>query len=387
MKSRVIVAIYTDADFYPPTINAILNLSEVFKEVVVICRNNAAKDFPYPTNVRLKKIGPNCTVREMEKQSIIRKSFYFVQFFFSFLTYSKKADTQLLLIYDSFALFACFLMRPFIKNKKIWYHNHDMVNKALISSFSIGRLAAKFETRAMKNIDFFSLPSKERLVYFPDLPNHIRVFIIPNYPSLKVYKTFEKNKTLGTHIAIIYQGFIGPGHSLEELTSLLSEKINGLALQLILKGSVTDSYRLSIETLASENGVEQQITWIPIGPYSELPVITSQADIGIGINKNTDIVSLAQGTASNKIYEYAASGLPVVLHKSEQFEKYLASYNWAFFSDGSVESLRKTIVQIVNNLENLSVSARNDFENRLNFEQVFQPVMKQVVAALPVIKN
>lgn len=384
MNGRAVVSIYTDPDFYPPTINAILNLSEAFEEVVVISRNNAAKDFSYPENVRLIKIGENCTVREMEKQSFGKKIFYFLKFLSSFLKYSKQSATRLILVYDSFALFAWHLCRMLIKGKKIWYHNHDMVNKKLISRFSIGGFAAASEVSAMKNIDFFSLPSKERLVYFPSLSTDIPVFIIPNYPSLKVYKSFQKNKTHATNVAIIYQGFIGPGHSLEQLTKLLSEKINGLTLQLILKGSVTDSYRLSLEILARENGVEQQITWIPIGPYSELPTITTHADIGIGINKNTDMVSLAQGTASNKIYEYAASGLPVILYKSDQFEKYLARYDWAFFSDGSVVSLRKTIGEIVNNLENLSLSARKDFEQCLNYEQVFQPVMNKVVSSLPV---
>lgn len=382
MKNKVVVSIYIDPDFYPPTINAIVNLSQAFEEVVVISRNNATRDFPYPTNVRLIKIGASCTVRQMEKQSLAKKIFYFMKFLFSFLKYSRQSGTRLILIYDHFALFAFYLCRIFAMDKKVWYHNHDMANKELISRFSIGGLAARNEANAMSSIHFFSLPSKERLIYFAGLPKDIPVFIIPNYPSLKVYHNFKKKTFSDGKIKIIYQGFIGSGHSLEELIRLLSEKINGLELQLILKGSVTDSYRLSLETLARENGVEQQITWTPIGPYSELPVITSQADIGIGINKNTDIVSLAQGTASNKIYEYAASGLPVILYKSSQFEKYLASYNWAFFSDGSVESLRETMVQIINNLQNLSVSARSDFENRLNFEHVFQPVLKEVIASL-----
>ena len=85
---RAVVAIYVDPDFYPPTINAILNLSECFDEVIVVSRNNAAKDFPYPANVNLKKVGSNCTVRQMEKQSLWKKGFYFFKFCLSFLKYA-----------------------------------------------------------------------------------------------------------------------------------------------------------------------------------------------------------------------------------------------------------------------------------------------------------
>jgi hypothetical protein len=380
---RAVVAIYVDPDFYPPTINAILNLSECFDEVIVVSRNNAAKDFPYPANVSLKKVGSNCTVRQMEKQSLWKKGFYFFKFCLSFLKYAGKKDTELILIYDSIALYAYYLTKNLIGKKTIWYHNHDMQDRNLISSYSIGGLAAKFQKRAMRNIRYFSLPAKERLVYFPGLKESISTFIIPNYPSLKVYKKDNsKPKDDCKTIRIIYQGFIGAGHSLEELITLLPEKINGYNLELILKGSVTDAYRNSIRKTSTKLGVDDKVHWLAIGPYSELPELTCQADIGIGINKNTDIVSMAQGTASNKIYEYAASGLPVILYNSEQFVHYLASYEWTYFSNGSATSLRAVIGQITARLKEISMVARRDFESHLNFEQVFQPVLKKVLSSL-----
>jgi hypothetical protein len=91
---------------------------------------------------------------------------------------------------------------------------------------------------------------------------------------------------------------------------------------------------------------------------------------------------MAQGTASNKIYEYAASGLPVILYNSEQFVHYLASYEWTYFSNGSATSLRAVIGQITARLKEISMVARRDFESHLNFEQVFQPVLKKVLSSL-----
>lgn len=378
---RVVVAIYTDPDFYPPTISAILNLALAYEEVIVISRNNSQADYPYPPNVHLKKIGSFCTVREMERQPAWRKTFYFLQFIFSFFRHAKNSKTNLVVLYDHFALFAFYVVRSIRRNKKIWYHSHDMVDKSLVSSYSIGGLAAKYETKAMQLIDFFSLPSEERIKYYPDIKNRIPVFIIPNYPSLKVYHHFQKEEKKSNRIKIIYQGFIGAGHSLEEIIQLLPKVINGYSLELILKGSVTDEYRAFLKKGAGELKVSQQLTWLPIGPYSELPSITTSSDIGIGINMNNDNVSLSQGTASNKIYEYAASGLPIILFDSGQFRKYLDKYEWAFFTDGSVDSLKQNMELIIKNLPDLVKKARYDFEQGLNFEMVFQPALQKIIAS------
>lgn len=371
------MATYIDPDFYPPTINAILNLAESFDEVIVLSRNNAAEDFPYPANVFLKKIGIKCTVREMEKQSVWQKVHYFLLFCFHFLRLCKSRSTQLVVLYEYQALYAFYLSRNFGGKHKVWYHNHDMPDSNM-PKFSISGYAAKNELEAMKHVDYFSLPSKERMIYYPVLKKDLPVFILPNYPSKKVYNNLPQQEHDGKEIQIIYQGFIGPGRSLEQLMDVLKLKIGNQSLHLILKGSVTEEYKTSLDKLAVEKEVTDKITWLPVGPYSELPAITAFADIGIGINSNTDNVSLALGTASNKIYEYAACGIPVLLYDSPQFREYLGKYDWAFFTDGSASSLERTILSIIPGLENYKKSARRDFENELNFEAFFLPVLKKI---------
>ena len=108
---RVVIAIYIDPDFYPPTINAILNLAERCEEVIVISRNNTLKDFAYPDNVYLKKIGPLRSVREMEGEGAPAKAFYFLKFIFLLFQYSIKSSCRLVVLYDHLALFAFYPLR------------------------------------------------------------------------------------------------------------------------------------------------------------------------------------------------------------------------------------------------------------------------------------
>ena len=49
---KVLVTIYVHPEYYPPTLNAINELSLIFDEVVVVTRNLAASKWKFPENVR-----------------------------------------------------------------------------------------------------------------------------------------------------------------------------------------------------------------------------------------------------------------------------------------------------------------------------------------------
>jgi glycosyltransferase involved in cell wall biosynthesis len=378
---RIVTGIYIDPDLFPPTINAILNFAEVSEEVIVVSRNNNQYDFPYPSNVTLKKIGRFCTVREMENQPIAVKAIEFLKFTFQLSRFAAGKKCELVVLYDHLALFSFFLFKRFLPKKKVWYHNHDMPIKELIQKRTIGGLAAFWEEKAMKHIDFFSLPSKERLPFYSSINTGIPVFTIPNYPSLKVYGNLSIPSSK-KDFTIIYQGFIGEGHSLEEMLQCMAVVKKKQPIELILKGSVREDYKKKLDSLASALTIDAQVEWIGIGPYCELPSLTCQGKIGIGINKNEDIVNRNQGTASNKIYEYAACGLPVIVYDNPQFRQYLERYPWVFFSDGSVNSLCKIVRDIQHSDLDLGKLARESFEEELNFEQVFLPILEQVTESV-----
>ena len=94
----------------------------------------------------------------------------------------------------------------------------------------------------------------------------------------------------------------------------------------------------------------------------------------------SDNVRKTLGTASNKIYEYAASGLPVILFDNEQFRKYLSGYSWTYFTDGTADSLEACIKEIMNNYDSATISSRNDFEKSLNFENQFGEIKKRLLS-------
>jgi hypothetical protein len=158
---RAVIAIYIDPDYFPPTINAILNLADQMDEVIVISRNNSIRDYPYPQNVYLKKIGRKISVRDSEKQPFWLKLYYFLKFTISLHKHAKKKTTDLVLVYDPFALLAFFMVKHIRNKKKIWYHNHDMPDKTMQRKHSIGFFASKYERKAMNTSNIFHYPQKK----------------------------------------------------------------------------------------------------------------------------------------------------------------------------------------------------------------------------------
>lgn len=382
--SRVVVAIYIDPDFYPPTINAILNLANEFSEVVVVTRNNSKTDFPFPTNVKLCKTGKFKPVAETEIQNLFYKIFSFIKFTFRLLQKTIGNKTSLLILFDPMPLLAFSLISRFLSGRLItWYHNHDMPDVSLTKKFTLGWFAAKREHSIMTRINYFSLPSQDRIQFYPEWQNHEHYFYIPNYPSEFVYGKIKYKKVHSNEIKLIFQGAIGHGHALEEFISLLPEKIKGFSLRLVLKGPVRPRYKEKLMQLAQKYGVEDQLLWIGVGPYSELPSITSSCNIGIAIHMGKDNVSRTLGTASNKIYEYAAVGLPVILSDDNQFTGYLMKYKWAFFTDGSVDGIRETLSMIIPVINEYADLAITDFGRELNFEKAYIPALRIVKAKCP----
>ena len=374
MLKRVVVSIYLHPEYYPPTINAINSLSEICEELIVVTNNNSKEDFFIGSNIRFEKLGKYLTPIEFEQKSLPYKILFFLKFTLTFFKYSRSKKTDLILVYDSIPLFSFFLFHKFLKKKTIsWFHSHDMLRREEVKKYSIGWFSSKYESKAIQKLSIFSLPTSDRLKYYANIDSRTKYFELPNFPSQKIYNNdLMKEGSDAKQIKIIYQGTIGWGHSIEEILELLNTTINGKELHLTLKGKVKRNYKDSINKLAIQYGVADKLHWIEIGPYREVQNITKEHNIGIAIH----LGNIPQGTASNKIYEYAACGLPTLVYDNEQFRKHLGGYEWAVFTDGSVNSLHKAIEFSDTNFQKLSKEAKKDFNTTFFFEKNFAEIKK-----------
>lgn len=376
---NITAAIYFHPEAYPPTLNAINVLSEENIELTVITRRTVRSKHDFSTRVNFKYASKLVEGYTADKLSFIRKIWMFVRF--TILLYNNLVfkKPKYLLLYDPIPLYSYFLIQKLIsrRNLKVWYHNHDTIDMSRCKKYSILWFAARNQDRALQFIDYFSLPSEERKEHFPLKEFNGMVKVIPNYPSMNFNPQIRDRHISGEEdVRLIYQGSIGANHGLEQVLEVLNEKIEGHFLKLILVGKVRPEYLESLFDLAEKLGVMDRIEWKGYQPYVDLHKIANEAHIGLAIHKPYNVTYSTGGTASNKIYEYAACGLPVILFDSEHYRSYLEKFKWSFFTDISSVNLLNTFSEIVKDYKSISNAARKDVECGLNFEHVYKQALK-----------
>ncbi len=376
MPKRILVSIYSHPEMYPPTLNAIQELAGRFDTVIVLYRNSLFNDWKYADNVVLVPYGPKLSIRQQEQMPLLKKVFVFMGFVKKQLSLIVKYKPGHILLYDSIALLSYHLVKKGLRKSLVWYHSHDVPEANSVRKYSIAWFSFRAEKRAFRYLDIFTLPAKERLQYFPVEELKGTYFIIPNYPSLAFYRNFYTEKHLPQTIRIIYQGHISELHGIEQVIELLRDKIEGYNLNLILKGPCKDDYKELLQKMAMEYGVNDKIEFIDITPYAQVPVLCSTCHIGIGIHAKQDKMNTSLGTASNKLYEYAALGLPVLYYKNNHFNNYLQNYPWALATELNSADIKRQIVKIIDHYSEVSSRAHEDFVNELNFEFRFMSVVK-----------
>jgi len=379
--NRLVAAIYYHPEAYPPTLNAINELSRNFDSISVIHRPHLKGNWVYPQNVKPIASGKFVTSREQETSSTIRKILFFARFCFDLLKECWVKKPSVILLYDIHALFAYRLICPLLFFKHIfWYHNHDVSELHRERKYSIGWFACKAEKKLFARIDIFTLPSAERLAFFPINTLKGKYFIIPNYPSLNFYQLFYQPKKSIKEVSLIFQGRIAEGHGLEEIISFLGEEISGKKLLLVLKGNCSESYKQELLRIALEHNVSDRISFYGFTPYAEVPKVAASCHIGIAIFARKETMHITLGTASNKIYEYAAVGLPVLYSDEIHFSRYLNKYPWAFGVTLTTESIKQQLTTILSKYTYYSDCAHKTFVDELNFENYFKHVTEYLVS-------
>jgi hypothetical protein len=226
-------------------------------------------------------------------------------------------------------------------------------------------------------IDFFSLPEKEREVFFPIQLLKSKYLFFPNYSLLELHQA-QKREIKDNKVSLLFSGVVSPGNALEELIQLLPHKIEGKNLELILKGFLKDSYKKELTDLAIKYDVLDKIIFVPVGPWQDVPAVIRTGNIGINICTKMDITSKTLGKGgSGKIFQYIAEGLPVLIN--HDLKKYFQDYNWAIGTELTAESLAQNIGNIISDYDNLSLSAIDSFKDELNCNIYFEDIFKKII--------
>ncbi len=373
--NSIVITVYSHPEFYPPTLNLIDELSLKFDKVYVLSRNVFDSKWIYPNNTELISKGERISIRDSEKANNFKKIVSFFSYTFSLWKLCLINKPKYVILCDPIPTLSFYLISPFLsKSIKIWYHNHDVLEFQKVKKYSISWLSHFSEKALFNKLAIFTLPSEERIKYFP-LKNLLgKYYFLPNYPRVKYYSKFKKAIRSECEIRLLFQGSIGPGHGLEEIINLLHIKVNNKKLVLVLKGFSTDIYKSNLFSIAKRKNLSNHLEFHGVTDYSEVPILMNTCNIGLAIFTDNDVMNSTLGTASNKIYEYAAMGLPVLLFDNHHFKGHLSNYKFCAYTNLNPEDILEKIKLLDDEFDVFSSNALDKFSSVLNFEKFFKKI-------------
>lgn len=381
-KKKIGMLIYANPDYYPPTVNAIHLLAKHF-DVVLIGRNQEPPDCEYPSNVTVHRLGKYTSLQERVQASTRAKLWEYI----NFVTQSRHLlkDVSLIYAYDAFAYTAaylCKIVQP--QSAPLIYQNHEIVEH-LPPLSSLSGWVHRAERSWIHKSDIVVFPDKDRAIFFQKA-THLRkqIIIVPNFP-LKSFLGIQEDwdsliQKRWKSITLFYRGSISDTSAMREIitaASLLEEKVN-----VKFVGFLKDSNGKELDHWVNHLNMSKYFSYLGTLPYKDLNQPTLLATIGFALYKSTSFDRVACVTACNKIYEYAACGVPVIVSDFPTYREYLSGESWVHFADpDNPQSIASAVQNILSDFESykaMCLAARQAFEEKFNYEAVFDPLLLEI---------
>lgn len=376
VRRCLVAAIYAHPEGYPPTLNAVSLLSQTFQDIELLYRPHLREVFSYPRNVHLHASGERMSEAEQMSLPVARRYLLFAGFCRDLRELLEAKRPEVVLVYDPLALLALTVVLPLVSGRPLlWYHNHDVLEPGRLRRLSLAWFSDYAQRLMFSRLDIFSLPARERERYFPMARLRGQYVFLPNLPSLRQIELASKADRDPTKLRLIFQGRVSQGHGLEELIAALPLRVAGRDVELVLAGWITPEFEAKLRDAVVLRGAASFVRFAGYLPYARLHELTASCDIGIAVYRDTSVMNSSVATASNKIYEYAAAGLPILYLDTPHFREHLGHFEWAIAWDGETSGVPLVLSRIAGNCEVLSLAARASCRESLNFDRHFDAVL------------
>jgi glycosyltransferase involved in cell wall biosynthesis len=378
MKS-VALLIYSCPFHFPPTINAANILAEKGYDVHLFgLKNEDNWSQQLDERVRLTFFG------EMTGGFYGWKNFFKSIFFLR--RYFKKHHVGTLISYDAISVLPAYLSTKSTKTKWI-FHQHDFWEAPKGRWQSLLWKAERKLTRFAYKVSF---PQTQRAEYFQKVAGLKEMpVIVYNGPRKKWLQPGSSPDPVITAMrekfryVLIYQGGWSLYFGLEAIFDALAVCKTDTCLIMLgeeREKGVRDSYLAYLDKLGISDKVYLAEKYIP---YEALPGFTQYADAAIGkLTGDSDDAPFNDRFligAANKITEYIACGLPVILQDSAPNRAFFKEYPVGILTDSNDKNVfAKAIDDLMNDGARRSEMAhanRSLFESELNFDHQFQKII------------
>ena len=379
-RKSIALLIYSDPFHFPPTINAANILAEKgFKVYLIGYDNTDDWSQELNENVSLISLGPAKT----GLPSLIK---YFKSVFF-LRRFLKINKIDWVIGYDAKSVLPVYISTRTRKTKWM-YHQHDFWE------FPVGAWE-KFlwlcERKYIKHADLVSFPQVQRAELFQKVAGlQSAPLIVFNGPRKKwIEKEVNEDATITKlrndfKYLLIYQGGWSKHFRLERLFDALSISRNDIALIMLgeeREKGLRNDYIEYLKNIGLSKRVYLADKYIP---YEKLTGFTKFCNAAIGKltgdNEDAPFNDRYLIGAANKITEYVACGLPVIMQDSTPNKLFLERYPVGILVDTlDKNNFSKAISDLLTdelNMQNMRRYNKQIFLDELNFDEQFQQILE-----------
>jgi len=314
VKPRIVYVQYTNPVAYPPLEHSAKALADSGWDVVffgITKHDEPPMRWPSREGIRVHELPPS-------RAGWVRKLHYA---WFAVWVLSWIARRRPAYVYASDAL-ACpvALLLTYVPRLRVIYHEHDAPQVA--ERGLVRRLVLWMRLHVARRAYARILPNERRAQDFvQSVGNHRATFVVWNCP-IRAEVVAPRAPHSGEPLTIVYVGSIVPTRlpaSLIEALALLPDLVCLRVIGYEAPGNA--GYSRQLRELAARLGVAHRTEFRDAVPHHELSTATRDADVGVVLMPATNDHWMPG--ASNKPFDYLASGLALLVHDQPGWQELL----------------------------------------------------------------
>jgi glycosyltransferase involved in cell wall biosynthesis len=385
-KPRLLAALYGNPDFHPPTLNGLRLMAQSFA-VRILCRNEDGPEAPWPAAVERENVGEFRSRAERAAAGPNRKLADFTGFVRRLRAAIDEYRPALIYAYDPLAFAAAIRARRFRRDLPVVFHCHDVPPVERIEPTSLQWWLIRYALRRTRAAAFTVFPEKYRAAHWLAHAGDPRpAMVVPNGAARGFYPArADWNKLIARRFGnrrALYIGSIGEGNGQREAIRALAALPENVTLDLV--GFVEPGFRDQLLALAGSLGLRDRVAVDAWVPHAERVRRAEEASLGLvlyhPINWNWEY----SGSAPNKLFEYAAFGLPVIVPDRASYREFLAADEWVVYANPADPSSSARAIEYTladpERYAAMSLAARTAHERKYNYEELFAPVLERLCA-------
>ena len=322
------------------------------------------------------------------KKKLITHSFFYLKngFVFDFVIKNKR-KYDIIYCHDLPTLYPAIKLKEYFESKLI-YDTHEIFIETINQFFPrkpsfikslffktliyfMRKIGGSFEKMAIKKIDILLTVNSSCLEHLQNKYKFTNGFVIPNLPEKKEFPTQLKLRSSynisASKFIVLYQGILNEGRYLREIISSANFLNDDIFLVLIGNGQLKNE----LINYSKQNNLADKVLFVDYIPYSDLFSYTADTNLGIMFNEHINLSKVY--AFANKVTEYMACKIPVLLSDSPEYQKLLKKEDvGSIISYYSPQNIASTINNLSKEKDKLNLQGENGinlYKNEMHWEK------------------